>query len=341
MGIARPPGHLAVFAAAHQVVGPEVGQHGHLGVEQGHVDVLSFAGAFGVAQGRLNGYGGVQPGEQVGHGHADLLGAAAGQVVAFTGDAHQAAHALDGVVVAGALPVRAGLAKTRDGAVDQARVDGAQALEVQPVAGHVPDLVVLDEDMGVLHQLADEGLALGLGDVAGDGALVAVGAQVVGGFGGVGAVPPPQKRRTPAAGVVATGVAVAGRALNLDDVGAEVGQGLCAPGSGEHAGQVEYADTIQSVHAVIVAHAGLEARRAGGSSLPGVRCVSGCVATRFSLGGAGVCCGGGGGLQPDLQLARAQTRRHAAGGLDALQARVGQPGRAPAGRAGGIAHAQL
>ena len=206
------PGTLPSFLAPDQVVGAQVGEHRHLGVEQGHVDMLAFAGALGVAQGGLDGDRGVEPGEEIGHGDADLLRATAGQVVAFAGDAHQAAHALDGVVVARALPVGAGLAEAGDGAIHQARVDGAQAFIVQPVSGHVADLEVFDEHMGVLHQFADQSLAFWLGNVAGDGALVAVGAQVVGGFCGVGAVAPAQEGRAPAACVVASGVVpLAGR----------------------------------------------------------------------------------------------------------------------------------
>ena len=37
-------------------------------------------------------------------------------------------------------------------------------------------------------------------------------------------------------------MAVAGRTLHLDDVGAKVGEDLVAPGAGQHAGQVEDAD---------------------------------------------------------------------------------------------------
>jgi hypothetical protein len=37
-------------------------------------------------------------------------------------------------------------------------------------------------------------------------------------------------------------VTFAGRALDLDDVGTEVGQGLRAPGTCEHAGEVEDPD---------------------------------------------------------------------------------------------------
>ena len=40
----RAAGHLA----ADQVVGAQIGQHGHLGVEQGHVDVLALAHRFSI-----------------------------------------------------------------------------------------------------------------------------------------------------------------------------------------------------------------------------------------------------------------------------------------------------
>jgi hypothetical protein len=49
-----------------------------------------------------------------------------------------------------------------------------------------------------------------------------------------------QEGRAPAAGVVA-----AAGALDLDHLGAEVGQGLGAPGPGQHARQVEHAHAIQ------------------------------------------------------------------------------------------------
>ena len=116
--IAGAPGHLA----ADQVVGAQVGQHRHLRVEQRHVDVLAFAGALGVAQRGQDGHGGVHAGEQVGHRHAHLLRAAA-EVVALAGDAHQPAHALDRVVVAGAVAVGPGLAEAGDAAVDEPRVE--------------------------------------------------------------------------------------------------------------------------------------------------------------------------------------------------------------------------
>ena len=137
-----------------QVAGAEVGEHRHLGVEQRHVDRLALAGAVAVAQrGEDRGHR-VHAGEEIGDGDADLLRPAARGVVGDlgarrAGDAHQAAHALDGVVVAGALAVRAGLAEAGDRAVDQARVAREQRRGVEAVPRQVADLEVLDKHVGI------------------------------------------------------------------------------------------------------------------------------------------------------------------------------------------------
>ncbi|EWS56489.1 hypothetical protein X551_00649 [Methylibium sp. T29] len=141
---------------AHEVVGAQVGQHRHLRVEQRHIDVLALAAteALGVAvpQGREDADAGIQAGEQVGDRHAHLLRATAGQVVPFAGQAHQAAQPLHRVVVAGTLVIGAGLAVAGDRAVDQLRVQGVQRHEVEAVARHVADLVVLDQHIGLQYQ---------------------------------------------------------------------------------------------------------------------------------------------------------------------------------------------
>ena len=133
--------HAARRLVRDEVVGSQVGQHGDLRVEQCHVDDLALAGGVAVAQRREDGDRGIHAGEEVGDGDAHLLWAAAGQVVPLAGHAHQAAHALHGVVVAGAFSVRAGLAEAGDGAVDQARPAGAQRGGVQAVARHVADQI--------------------------------------------------------------------------------------------------------------------------------------------------------------------------------------------------------
>lgn len=89
-------------------------------------------------------------------------------------------------------------------------------------------------------EFTNQRLPGGLGNVAGDGAFVAVGAQVISRLMRVSALVVLQKRRAPGAGVV-TGAG----ALNLDDVGAQIGQGLGAPGAGEDAGKVENANAVK------------------------------------------------------------------------------------------------
>ena len=192
-----------------------------------------------MAQCRQNRHGGVHAGEQVGHGHAHFLRSAA-QVVALTGHTHQTADALHGIVVARPLAVRAGLAKAGHAAIDQLGVQGAQAGVIQAVAGHVADLEVLHKHIAVPNQFADQRLAFGLGDVTGHRSLVAVGAQIVGGLRGVLTLGVFQKGGAPSAGVVAR----AG-ALDLDDIGPQIGQGLGTPGARQNAGEVENADAVE------------------------------------------------------------------------------------------------
>ena len=221
-----------------QVIGAQVGQHGHLHIQQRHVHMLALAGALGMAQRRQNAHGGVHAGEQVGHRHAHLLRATA-QVVALAGDAHQPANALHRIVVTGAVLVGAGLAKAGDAAVDQFGVDGREAGVVQAIARHVAHLEVLDEHIAVFDQIADQLLALGLGNVAGQRTLVAVGAQVIRRLGRVMAFAVFQKGRAPAARVVARP-----RSFDLDHVSPQIGQVLGTPRTGQHARQVKDSDAI-------------------------------------------------------------------------------------------------
>ncbi len=229
--VAGAPGR---HARGH-VVEVLVGQHGHLAVQQRHVDVLAHAAARAFVQRGQDAHGGIHAGHQVGHGDAGLLRTAARQVVAFAGDAHQAAHALDHEVVAGAAGVRAGLAEARDGAVDQAGVDFLQAVVVQAVLGQAAHLEVFHQDVALQRQFAHQFGAAGRRDVQRHGELVAVGRQVVGRLAGVVARLVLQVGRPPGPRVVAR----AGP-FDLDHLGAEIGEVLGAPGAGQDAGQVEH-----------------------------------------------------------------------------------------------------
>ena len=182
-------------------------------------------------EGGQHGGGGVDAGHQVGHGHAHLLRFAAGRAVFLAGHAHQPAGGLDGKVVAGIRGVGAVLPIAGDRAVDQARVGRLQARVVQAIFGELADLVVLQQHIGLRSQLAHQRRAFSRGDIDGDGAFAAVGADVVRGHA-VGGVAPP--RWAPGACVV-TDLG----ALDLDHIGAVVGQQLAAPGAGEHTRQVE------------------------------------------------------------------------------------------------------
>ena len=242
--------HALRCHAGGQEVGTQVGEHGHLGVEQGHVDDLAFAGEVAVAQCCQDRGAGVHAGEQVGDRHAHFLRTAAALVVTDlgargAGHAHQPAHPLYCVVVAGALAVWAGLAEAGDRAVNEARVQFAQAGGVQAVARHVAYLVIFNQHIALRGNSADHRLSFGPGDVDRDRALVAVGAEVVGGLSGVLARPVLQERWTPAAGVVTTTAAWAGRTLDLDHISPQIGQRLRAPRTRQHAGQVKYAHAGQ------------------------------------------------------------------------------------------------
>ena len=168
----------------------------------------------------------VHAGHDVGDRDAHALRPAARHVVALAGDAHHAAHALDHEVVAGALAVRPGLAEAGDRAVDEARIDRLQVVVAEAVAREVADLVVLDQHVALRGELAHDRLALRLREIDGDRLLAAVGRGEVRRLLRVPAVRVLQPRRAEGARVVA-GL----RALDLDHLGAEIGEVLPAHGA--------------------------------------------------------------------------------------------------------------
>ena len=230
---------LRHFAAA-QVIGRLVAQRRHLHVEQGQVDMLAQARALAFCQRRLHGDGGVQARHDVRLRHAHFLWPGARLAIGHARDAHQAAHALDQKVIAGARRIRPILTEARDGAVHEARVECQQAGRVQTILLQAVHFEIFQQHVRFSRQLAHQRLALRGGQVDAQGALVAVGALEVGGLGRVAAVLVFQVGRTPGARVVA-----AARLFNLDHVGTEVGQHLPGPRAGQHARQVQHAQAGQ------------------------------------------------------------------------------------------------
>ena len=181
--------------------------------------------------------GGVQPSYHIRDRDAHLLGTASGPIVTLPRHAHQAAQRLNREVVTRARGIGSALAESRDRAVDEAWIELPQALMVQTVPGQVADLVVLEEHVGLGGETPDDVASFRGGEIDGERPLAAIGAQVVRRFAGVAAGRVTQVGRSPVPRVVAR----AGP-LDLDHLGAQVGQDLARPGPREHARAVQDAE---------------------------------------------------------------------------------------------------
>src|SRR6185437_5427459 len=234
MRVAETAGDLA----ADEIVGPLVDQHRDLAVEQRAIDMLPLPRGVAVMQRGEDGDGGVEASKQVADRQADFDWPGPGLAIWPPGDAHQPAHPLDEEVVAAALRVGSAMAEAGDGTIDQARVDRRQRGIVEPVAVERPGFEILDHDVGRRGHALDDLGPLGLGEIDGDAALVAVGAQIIGRVRD--AVRALNKRRPPGAGVVA-----GAWPLDLPYLGAEIAENLRRPGTGENARQVENLQSAQ------------------------------------------------------------------------------------------------
>ncbi len=139
---------------AEQIIRADVGQHRHLYIQQGHVDVLPLAAAVAVGEGGQNRHRRIHAGHQIDQGHAHLLRAAAGQIVALTGDRHQTTHTLNQKIVAGARRIRPILAKTCHRAIHDIGFDCLQAVVIEAVAFQLADLEVFQHHITVFDQFA-------------------------------------------------------------------------------------------------------------------------------------------------------------------------------------------
>ena len=178
------------------------------------VDMRALAGRSGPHHGREDHVSGVEPGREVADRHAALHGRA----LLLARHAHEAAHGLHGDVERALLGVRAGLAIAGDRAVDEPRIARLQLVVAEARADQRARPEVLDEHVRVLDQrveLGEIGLVL---DVERDRPLVAVERGEVAGEHVIRAARALVQRRPAAHAVAAVG------ALDLDDVGAEIGE---------------------------------------------------------------------------------------------------------------------
>src|SRR3989441_1157526 len=109
--------------------GDVVAEEAEEAVEHADVQHLPAPGALPLVQGGGNGLDGIEPGHHI----ADREAAAQRRPAHFTGDTHHAGHRLGNQVEGSALGVATALAETRDTALDQARIAGAERLGAEAV----------------------------------------------------------------------------------------------------------------------------------------------------------------------------------------------------------------
>ncbi len=169
---------------------------------------------------------GVEAGNQIAHRRAGPHR----RLIRRTVHAHEAAHRLGDEIEAGPVAIRTGGAEPGDAAAHQARVDFAQARLVEAHRGEHAGAVVVDQHITLRDQPRQDVAAFVGAQVQRDRALVAV---VVGEIPG---------QPVPARALVAHRVALAWR-LHLDDVGTKIAQQHGAERTGQHAREIEHADT--------------------------------------------------------------------------------------------------
>src|SRR4029079_13323937 len=129
------------------------------------------------------------------------------------------------------------LTEAGDRGIHQPRIDGAQRGRIQPELGESADLEILDQDVALSAELSDKFGALGPRKIDGGRFFAAIAAEEIGRDPFVTLAVP---WRTPKARVVARS-----GALDLDYLGSQVGEQLCAPGPGKHAAEVEDLDSFE------------------------------------------------------------------------------------------------
>ena len=214
----RTEGAVLRQQALHAVEHRLVERHVH------HLPVPAVAIA--LAQGRQHADGAVKRGERIADAHAH----AHGHPPRLAGQVPQPAHGFADHAEPRPIPVRAGLAVAGDAQHDQARIDRRQRLVSQPPALQRARAEVLDQHVRVPDQPAHDVLSFGAAKVDRHGALVAR------------LDLPPDRRAVVQQPPLAQRVA-GSRRLDLDRVGAEVGQGLAGERPGDQLAELEHAKT--------------------------------------------------------------------------------------------------
>src|SRR5581483_8337033 len=192
-------------------------------LEHRHLDERARTGPAPLHQGAQNPIRGIDPGHGVRERRSEKL-----RVARIDHNAQKPAERLGNRVVARALRIGSAAAETTDGAVDEPWVELLQALgtRAQTLRGAGPE--VLDEYVGLMDEAFEHLPIGGALEVERNAALVAVVGLKV--------------RRIAAALVAAVGIAL--RALDLDDIGTEVGEHHSGAWAGDEGALLYYSYSL-------------------------------------------------------------------------------------------------
>ena len=210
----------------------------HRDVEQADVDVAALSGLVraqdaGEQAGRAGGAG-----HEVDHRAAD----ARRRTVRLAGQAHDAGFRLHQEVVAGPALALVVAAVGRDVQADDLRIDVLQARVVEPELLRLVAAQIVHHGVGAFHELLEAGAALRGLDVERDALLVHVpGLEIL-------AVAVRQHVRADVARGIAAGFGV----LDLDHLGAEVGEQHRGIGTGAELLEGEDANAFERLHALLL-----------------------------------------------------------------------------------------
>ena len=221
--------------AGHDAIGEvsadHAGEDAELALEHRHVDELAAAGLLPGVERREDPERRVHPGGDVRDRHAGAHARSPG----FAGDADHPALGLHHEVERGAIAIRAVLAESRNGAVDDAGLAFARARVIDAELRHRADAQVLEHDVRALQQPEEQRFALGMLQVERDALFIAIQVDEVGRFVAV-------EGRTPRARDFAV------ERLDLDDLRAIVAEHRRGEGAGQRVREIEYRDVVERQH---------------------------------------------------------------------------------------------
>ena len=202
------------------------------GLEQGRVDHLAFTCHLPVPECGTDPHGEQDSGRDVGHRHTGLDGRPARR---FAGHAHDPGHGLGHEIVARPPAVGAGSSETAHGAIDNDRIELSRIFVADAETFENTGTEVLHDDIRRCDEASGYGDALGLLEVEGQAALVAVDNHV----GCRDPIDP-----VGIVGVVGR-VLLEGDTFDLDDVGPHVGEHHRACWTRHDVGEIDHPDAVE------------------------------------------------------------------------------------------------